>query len=372
MAWYANETNSKLKHEAWERCYKLACMYRLPKENTEIKSVEYFYSKNLRFPKKFDESIDVAYTCSDSFAPICGISVASLIENSNDNQKYDIIVLHCGGISELNKNLISSLAIGRSNISIRFVNCSNEHIGDVSLRGYHTKESYLRSILLTDYFSLFDKILYLDSDTIINSDVDALYSINLGSNVLAAAKDVFMEYLVNANRSVMVNGTLLSYRYYLKEILKLKNNFDYFNSGVLVMNLKELRNLNCFNRVCEMLSENVYNCFEQCVFNKLFQGRVHFIPLIWNLQDGYEVLGQYEKFASENTKKYLKWSIPRYKIKHYLGGSKKPWYYPTHEFAAPFIKYASKTPWFEALIYAALANEAPEFIEKYNENRKEI
>jgi len=171
-------------------------------------------------------------------------------------------------------------------------------------------------------------------------------------------------FFVNSNSNLVLNGTSLTYRYYLENMLKLKGTDAYFNTGVLVMDLKKLRELDCFKTIADMIAGKQYYCFEQCIFNTLFKDKVHYLSMYWNVQNGYNVYGNFADFAGEKTKGSLKWSIPRYKIMHYVG-LKKPWKYPDEPFAAPFLKYASKTPWFKNLIYAALADKAPEFLKKY-------
>lgn len=66
-----------------------------------------------------------------------------------------------------------------------------------------------------------DKILYLDIDIMFNRDISLLYDIDITSYEYAAARDHYGKYLINPN---------------------------YINAGVLLMNLKKMKETDIFNK----------------------------------------------------------------------------------------------------------------------------
>ena len=73
-----------------------------------------------------------------------------------------------------------------------------------------------------------DKILYLDADVMFNRDIRLLYKIPIGDVEYAAARDHYGKYLVNPN---------------------------YVNAGVLLLNMKKIRETGLFVRARECLRE---------------------------------------------------------------------------------------------------------------------
>lgn len=361
LTWYTSEKASAAKYQSWNRCYSLALMIApLPECKKEVAELPYSQDKCLeRFT---DDSINIAYACSDQFAPFCGVSVYSLISNASNDKNYDILIMHSASLSEINKKHLCALADGKPNISIRIIDCSRSQLTNEGLvRSYYSSEVYYRCLLLTDFFSNYDRFLYLDSDTVVNADVSELFKRNMSGKPIAAATDQCMEYLVNSESNLVINGTVLSYRYYIKNFLKIDNPLQYFNSGVMLLDIKKLRQQNSYRDISMMVRSGKYYCFEQCVFNYLFHNHVDHLPLIWNVQNVTNVYSNYRDYISEKTISHLKWCIPRYKIMHYIG-SEKPWFRPDDKNSVAFTTYASGTPWFKTLIYASLTDKAEEFL----------
>ncbi len=79
-----------------------------------------------------------------------------------------------------------------------------------------------------------DKAIYLDSDTIVNLDIKELWQVELGDKPLAAADEVRadpFDHPSNAASNYLVTNGFVDYN-------------DYFNSGVLLINIKILRKEN--------------------------------------------------------------------------------------------------------------------------------
>lgn len=136
-----------------------------------------------------------------------------------------------------------------------------------------------------------DKVLYLDSDTIVTRSLDELFEIELGDKLLAAAKVVYgLE--------------------------------DRFNSGVLLVNNKLWKEENIQATLIEITDRDHETLLEsdQTVFNRVAGERYIVLDDTYNFQVGYD------RIAEERQQYFiLEMSTdPLPAIIHYLSGD-KPW-----------------------------------------------
>ena len=111
---------------------------------------------------------------------------------------------------------------------------------------------------------------------IILNNLNLLEDIDLESHPIAAVTDI-------NNNSVKI----------FEYLFKLKNVKSYFNSGVLVMNLKKLREENFTEKSLEFISSTSvsYKFFDQDILNYFFHNRYLKLDYRWNVQ-------LYEEIAS--------------------------------------------------------------------------
>ena len=157
--------------------------------------------------------IPVVYSTNSKYFNLLYVSLFSLISNTSSN--LDIYILY----SKLSKKKINLLnKLKSNNIKINLININNYLINNnFYISSYITKEAYFR--LYIGKIINYSKIIYLDTDTIINFDIKELYNINLNNKVLGCVLD----YNIKLDKN---------YYNYLKE-LGINN---YFNSGVLLIN----------------------------------------------------------------------------------------------------------------------------------------
>ena len=119
------------------------------------------------------------------------------------------------------------------NITLRFYN-AQELVKNYNLKAneHITTETYYR-FLIQQVIPDYKKVLYLDSDMIINSDVAQLYNTDVDGYMVAAVRDA--EFLGN------INGASKTIKAYATEVLKMKNPYNYFQAGVLLFNETEMR-----------------------------------------------------------------------------------------------------------------------------------
>ena len=155
-----------------------------------------------------------------------------------------------------------------------------------------------------------DKAIYIDGDTLVCSDLQEMWNINLDNNLCGGVVDHThnrYHYLKNFNKSSDV----------------------YINSGVLLLNCKAWRNeLNINNDIkkyCRTMGKNNFIYADQDIINVVCGGRIlklplkfMFYPITWN--SNMESREYFKIYYSDEEIKEYKNPV----IIHYLG-DKKPW-----------------------------------------------
>ena len=173
------------------------------------------------------ENIPIFFAIDDGYTPFLAVALQSLIENASKNYNYCIKILHTN-VEEEHKKQIKKYE--KENVNIEFVDLSYyiEKVQDkLYTRDYYTNTTYFR-LFLPELYPQYDKVLYLDSDVIVVGDISELYNIDMGTNLVAAAPDDIIQY----------NKVFQDYAELVVGVAKYQN---YFNAGVLLMNLDELR-----------------------------------------------------------------------------------------------------------------------------------
>ncbi len=297
--------------------------------------------------RAFDtNNVSVMVTSSDLYAPYVGVLVESIIENSSTDNNYDILILQTD-ISEANVNLLEGMAKDKSNVSVRCVDISEiiDSYEFTTFNKAHKKYNFYRLCAL-EVLPEYDKLIYLDSDLVLNADIAELYNIDIGDNYLAATKCLRMS--VHMNNPNPLGGMDIPMRDYLSEEVGLKVPEDYFNSGVMLFSLDNMRRDFTSRQLLDISTNTTFATAEQDVLNKLCEGKVVFLPQIWNY------LCEKGNGMEQNADKalYDEWVGARSnnKIWHYVGGgSAIPCNRPTVDGAEYFWKYAYNTPFIDVL-----------------------
>lgn len=310
--------------------------------------------------KAFEENnVAIFLASSDLYAPYVGVVVESIVQNSSLDKNYDILVLETD-ITLRNKKLMKKIVEDHSNVSLRFIDISemvDKYIFQTS--GRHAKYNYYR-LTAPEVLSEYEKVVYLDSDLVVNHDIADLYEVNLEGKFVAAAKCIGMTigYCRRAER-----------REYVENVLKLSDPFGYFNSGVMVLNLTMIREHFTCKEILEMATEREWMFCDQCLLNVLFQGRVLYLPQEWNVLCPSHNLENERDLPPELFEEYSH-AHKAPKIFHYAG-DKFPFKHPTVDGADYFWKYAMNSPFINTF-FEQLEKNSREWLNNYNKNKNNV
>lgn len=267
--------------------------------------------------KNYDNVIPIFFALDSQYVPLATVTITSLIENSSENLDYRIYIIY-SNISRDEQDVISSLAT--KNVSISFI-CVSESLKRFEnllfTRDYYSNATYYR-FLIPELFPQYDKGIYLDSDIILTRDISELFSVELNNNYLAAiTDDVITEIQIFSE--------------YSEDFLKIPKK-QYFNAGVLLMNLQEMRRVSFLNKVISLMKKVKFRVAQdQDYLNVICKNKVVYLDALWNVT------------PLENKDKSKTPYIIHFKINF------KPWRYKGIPFEDEFWKYAKKTPYYDYL-----------------------
>ena len=170
----------------------------------------------------------------------------------------------------MDQGLFSAIKEKYSNFTCQYLTVPTETFKDAALTNEHiTVETYYR-LLISDLLPEYEKCLYLDGDIIVQCDVAELLNTDLEENYLAAIKDIGMQC-----------GQGTYYTEHQKE-LEFDSMDSYFNAGILVLNLRQIRKDGMKDKFLKAI-EKRYTIEDQDILNVTCLGRVHYLPVIYNL-----------------------------------------------------------------------------------------
>jgi lipopolysaccharide biosynthesis glycosyltransferase len=221
--------------------------------------------------------ITVVYAFDRNFAQYAAVSTHSLVCSTKSPLQIfwlipDTDALHVQPIA-------ASLA-SRTSSEIRVLSVSMDEIGTWKQAGHFSLAMYLRLLIpgLIDE----SRAIYLDADTLVLSDLGALFSQDFGDALIAGVPDPG----VDRSRSI-----------------PLRDDDPYLNSGVLLMNLDALRHDGMLDKVRAIHAEHGHRLIwpDQCILNKYAEGRKFKLPGGWNrLISGLDITeAQFEGVLAE-------------------------------------------------------------------------
>jgi len=221
------------------------------------------------------EKINLFFAVDDNYCPFLSTTFYSILKNASKDYEYNFYVLH-NGLKQTSKDKVNQEILKQEkniNASLTFVDVTEklEILAEkLFTRDYYSKTTYYR-LFIPNMFPNLDKALYLDCDIIVNGDISELYNTNLENNLVGAIPDMAVQ-----NTPVFIE--------YVEKALGIKAD-RYFNAGILLMNLKEMRNSDFENKFIDLLGKYKFTVAQdQDYLNTLTKDRVVYVDYSWNVQ----------------------------------------------------------------------------------------
>ena len=282
--------------------------------------------------------IPIAMCLDNNYTLPTIVAMTSMLENVKEETEYKYYLLAPGDFTDENKQKILSLKekYKSKQFEINFIDMKNE-FKDARKRGALAAPTYYR-LNLPSVLYMHDKCIYLDGDVVVSKDLSEFYNIDLKDNYVGGVKD----------------GTL-SAGY--SEILGIKDKTKYINCGVLLMNLKKLRDDKIEDKFKWFIENRVNKCKEiicqdQDTINACCHEKIMILPPKYSFMEFF--FDFYKKpWLSFYSKVHNDEALHDPVVIHYACPPLKPW----ETFGALFAEI-----WWEYAIKSGFYDKIPEVI----------
>lgn len=277
------------------------------------------------------QKMNIVYASDEKFAEVLSVSMESLLTH---NKNVVVYVLN-NGIKEKSVEKLKRQA-ERYESEIHFMSLKN-------LKEYAGRELSCQSkISLTAYFRLFipqilplsvEKLLYLDCDTMVRKDLTDLWERKFDGCAAVAEPTAPL----------------------MKEKIGLKRSDYYFNSGVLLVDLKKWREEKIMEKFVKYMEEmqGDVSFEDQGVINHVLKNEISALPFKYNVTTqffdfGYDGFSMMKKDEVRYGRNEVETGLENPWIVHFTNSfaSERPWVKESkHRYADEWLKYKSKTAW---------------------------
>ena len=215
----------------------------------------------------------VCYVTDSGFVPYTVVSIVSLLRHNSD---VTVCVFNTGLTSEDRQLLFKAV---NSNGGVLFCFDVSNLLSDLSIKYkgyslYKGQSSYLPyvKLFIADFLiGNFSRVLYLDSDTLVNGSLDYLF-------------DGFFMF----DRSVALASDFIPFSY--RKFVNVPLDRPYYNCGVMLIDLSRYRSSGFKRRFFEWLSiSDGMPLAEQDVINRFMFDDVSLLPAHFNSMPHYQI-----------------------------------------------------------------------------------
>lgn len=282
----------------------------------------------------------ISYITSDAYSPYCGISLTSLFENNKEMEDLEVFIVTYD-LKDDNKKKFDILA-EKYNRKLTFIDAMPV-IDDLKVK-YKIKDFSGTSIGYTRIFphklypEYVNKILYIDSDTIIISSLAGVEEFDLCGCPFAMAENLSFEIMPELLRD--------------NEKIAFYNKGKNYNSGVIICDIQKYLEAGIEGILIEELKKGeTYAYAEQSIINCAVPFKfIKSLPLKYNYSlhrfskyEIFDVIQYYGKIYSiEDMMDAEKEPI----IIHYIGDRSRPWYrQAVTRRKKEYLDYKHISPW---------------------------
>jgi lipopolysaccharide biosynthesis glycosyltransferase len=265
-----------------------------------------------------------------------GVMLHSLAKSAEPGSNYAVHLL-CNE-NGLDKNRLGRLKKqidGYENMTLATVNVDDTIVSHFSMGNCYVSAAYYR-LLAPLLLPEIERIVYLDCDIIVRNDISPLYNTALSeSELIAAALDTPMLGQAFSELSIL-GGYIRS--------LGIAKPEEYFNSGVMLMDLEKFRRSELVPQMLDYAQKHNCKFVDQDVLNFYCQKRTHLLSTVWNKQHCWQDNSFLRLAPIAAYEDYLG-SVSDANILHFAGT--KPWDDVGVQSSEMWWAAARETQWYE-------------------------
>ena len=233
--------------------------------------------------KKHIKVVPVFLTINNGYAPYAAAAIHSLTQKCDKKRYYRVIILH-DGLNWVNRVRLRSLVT--KNVAIQFKKITHNLYLKAIVKycskrkgagDFFSAAVYYYRFFIPRLFPMYNKCVYIDSDTILRGDVGELFDIELDDKTVAATIDPKVTVIPE-------------FRQYVDKAVGVPHD-EYVNDGVMVMDLKKMRKMKYLSQMIELIQEYDADLVapDQDYLNVILMGQIKPLPGCWNAEPSEEM-----------------------------------------------------------------------------------
>ena len=245
--------------------------------------------------------INIVLICDEKYIIPTKVTINSIIQNKKKEEKICIYVIAVG---LLFSDLESIMQLQEEWVDIKVI-IPDSFFDNIFIKHPHVSKAALYKFLIPELIDV-EKILYLDSDMLALDDLESLYNTELNHMYAAVVRDIIAECHFHFHHR--------------------HNIAYYFNSGMMLLNLKALREQQIAQKLIAVRENDSSNLFmDQDTFNKVFNNKVILVSPKYNYMQTSNFYSLDEISAFYNLDKSEMSEIAKHPVILHLTDKKKPW-----------------------------------------------
>jgi len=275
--------------------------------------------------------IPIAMATDDGYVRPTLVAMNSIMETKNEDVFIKFYVMVPGNMSWENKERFKNFKnLYKNGCTVDIVDMKDK-FSQVERGVYYITYPTCYRLLISSYLPQYDKVLYIDGDTLIRHDLWDLYSTNIDSFYIAGVRETVLWSSKSKKEHARKMG--------------IKNMDNYVNAGVLLFNTKKIRETegleNKFLEYIPSLKRRGLPYLDQDVLNAVCYEKIKRISPVYNSMVNFFNRGMFWAFS--DCCKREKWHevFDDPVIVHYAGGS-KPWNISKVKFCKEWEKRGKK------------------------------
>lgn len=278
---------------------------------------------------RYKGPIHLCFITDESYVLPTAVAIESLKVNRSPSSTYEIHII-CRDVSQ--SGIERLRAVAGSGVAINIIDKAKLPIDEEKISLVrHVSPAAVFKFFIPDLLPKLDRVIYLDSDILIQGDFQKLWQTDVDSVYAAVVKD---------------NQTITGRENHLKW-LDFKHE-SYFNSGVMLLNLALMRQDGISAQLVDYRINGRNRFMDQDALNVVFGERVVYLPLKYNCLNWLFLTCTIEQlrtiFAPEEVMDTPEANYDRAIVLH-MGGSEKPWLHDQPYYTDKYLEYARRIGW---------------------------
>lgn len=248
-----------------------------------------------------EKTIPITFSVDDNYVKHAATVMVSILSNSDSSYTYEFIVFD-NGIKEATKELLRKVISRYGNARVKFIDIRDKTAGFLTTN-IKTSAIFDR-LFIPEVLKEYKKIIQLDADMVVLGDISRLFNEDTGNCYIGCVQDRFVRQHISDRDTVWLRDVegLKGYDWasYTRDYLKMKHPENYFNAGMMLMNLELMRKDKISPKlVAYLLEHQPLALCDQDVLNAVIGDKKKLLSPRWNFVIDYSILHPGDAYSRE-------------------------------------------------------------------------